>query len=251
MKKFLTICAIVGTVSFNANAQNWGGLFKFLTGGNQSETTTTTTATTETVTSTASDVLGGVLGAKAGNGTTSANEAGTALANDGIVSGILGSLLNTFTTVNQNMLLGTWHFKGSAFVFESENVLASFGSDALAAQVEAKVDRYLAKLNVKEGACDITFNEDNTCVFVAGKRSLNGTYEYDAETKELTFQFGLMSTTAYLLYDASTINIVYQSDGLLRILKAIGSRSNNGTLALLDTLLEQYNGLRIGMAFQK
>ena len=76
MKKFLTICAIVGTVSFNANAQNWGGLFKFLTGGNQSETTTTTTATTETVTSTASDVLGGVLGAKAGNGTTSANEAG-------------------------------------------------------------------------------------------------------------------------------------------------------------------------------
>jgi NADP-reducing hydrogenase subunit HndC len=32
-------------------------------------------------------------------------------------------------------------------------------------------------------------------------------------------------------------------------LKAIGSMSSNSTLALLNTLLDQYNGLRIGMAF--
>ena len=79
---------------------------------------------------------------------------------------------------------------------------------------------------------------------------MNGTYEYNTETKELTLNFGaLIKTTAYLVYDAGTINIVYQSDGLLRILKAIGSMSSNSTLALLNTLLDQYNGLRIGMAF--
>ena len=274
MKKFLTVCAIAGAVSLNADAQSLGGLLKSLTGGNKSETTTSTaTATNESATNDATGVLGGVLGtlasgaeddnnigtnalsgllgALAGSGTTSANEEGTALTNNGIVSGILGSVLNAFTTVNQNTLIGTWGFKGSAFVFESENALANLSSVALAAQVEAKVDQYLAKLNIKEDACNITFNEDNTCIFVAGNRTLNGTYELNAETKELSFKFGLISTTAYLVYDAGTINIVYQSDGLLRILKAIGSMKSSGTLALLSTLLDQYDGLRIGMAFQK
>ena len=282
MKKFLTVCAIAGAVSLNADAQSLGGLLKSLTGGAKTETTTSTTTNTATeesatneatgvvggvlgalagsasgttaddnVTVTGTNALSGLLGALAGSGTTSANDEGTALTNNGIVSGILGSVLNAFTTVNQSTLIGTWNFKGSAFVFESENALANLGSDALAAQVEAKVDQYLAKLNVKEGACDITFNEDNTCVFMAGKRSLNGTYEFNAETKELALKFGLISTNAYLVYDAGTINIVYQSDGLLRILKAIGSMNSSGTLALLNTLLDQYNGLRIGMAFQK
>ena len=250
MKKFFTVCALAGAISLNANAQNWGGLLKSLTGGDKTETTTETT-TTDNAASAATDLLGGLLGTLANTG-TSANDEGTALTTDGVVSGLLGAVLNAFTTVNQQTLIGTWNFKGSAFVFESEKALANLGSSAIASQVEAKVDGYLAKLNIKEGACTITFNEDNTCIFVAGKRSLNGTYEFNAETKELKLSFGvLLSTTAYLVYDAGTINIVYQSDGLLRILKAIGSMNSNGTLALLNTLLDQYDGLRIGMAFTK
>lgn len=279
MKKFFTVCILAGAVSFGANAQGLSGLFKSLTGGNKTETTTTTETTTSTqetgtnvlgnvlgtlagsttgTTATtddntvASGLLGGLLGTLAGNGTTSANDDGTALTNDGVVSGLLGSILNAFTTVNQQTIIGTWNFKGSAFVFESENALANLGSDAIASQVEAKVDQYLAKLKIEEGSCAITFNEDSTCVFTAGKKTLNGTYEFNAETKELKLTYaGLLSTTAYLVYDAGTINIVYQSDGLLRILKAIGSMSTNSTLSLLNTLLDQYDGLRIGMAFTK
>ena len=248
MKKLLTVCALAGSLSLNANAQSLGGLLKSLTGGSTAETTTESVEATE---NSATDLLGGLLGALSGNGATSANGEGTALSNDGVVSGLLNSVLNAFVTVDQKTLIGTWNFKGSAFVFESENALANLSSSAIAEQVESRVDKYLAKLNVKEGACDITFNEDGTCVFVAGKRSLNGSYEFNAETKELFLKFGLVSTTAYLVYDAGTINIVYQSDGLLRILKAIGSMNSTGTLALLNTLLEQYDGLRIGMAFEK
>lgn len=268
MKKFFTVCILVGAVSFGANAQGLSGLFKSLAGGSKTETTTETTTAQDTDAlnnvlgtlagsttddnTTASGLLGSLLGTLAGNGTTSANDDGTALTNDGVVSGLLGSILNAFTNVNKQTIIGTWNFKGSAFVFESENALANLGSDAIASQVEAKVDQYLAKLKIKEGSCSITFNEDNTCVFTAGKKELNGTYEFNADSKELKLTYaGVLSTTAYLVYDASTINIVYQSDGLLRILKAIGSMSTNSTLALLNTLLGQYDGLRIGMAFTK
>lgn len=195
-------------------------------------------------------LLGGLLSSLAGNAAT-ANDDGTALSTGGVVSGLLGSVLNAFTTVDKNTIVGTWNFKGSAFVFESENALASLGSDAIATQVEAKVDQYLAKFNIKEGMCSITFNEDGSYVFTAGERYINGTYELNTETKELKMTFGMFATTAYLVYDAGTINLVYQSDGLLRILKAVGSMSSNATFALLNTLLEQYDGLRIGMAFAK
>ena len=253
MKKLVTVCILAGAMATNANAQSLGGLLKSLTGGSKSETTETTETTTPANdNTTATDILGGLLGTLANSGSTSANDDGTALTNNGIVSGLLGSVLNAFTTVNEQTIIGTWNFKGSAFVFESEKALASLGSNTIASQVEAKVDQYLGKLNIKPGMCTITFNEDKTCVFTTGKRTLNGTYEFDPETKKLKLSYvGLLSTTAYLVYDAGTINIVYQSDGLLRILKAIGSMNQNGTLALLNTLLDQYDGLRIGMAFTK
>ena len=249
MKKLLTVYLLAGAMATNANAQSLGGLLKSLTGSAKSETTETTTPATDN--SATTDILGSLLGTLANSG-TSANDDGTALTDNGIVSGLLGSVLNAFTTVNQETIIGTWNFKGSAFVFESEKALASLGSNTIASQVEAKVDQYLGKLNIKPGMCTITFHEDNTCVFTTGKRTLNGTYEFDPETKQLKLSYvGLLSTTAYLVYDAGTINIVYQSDGLLRILKAIGSMNSSGTLALLNTLLDQYDGLRIGMAFTK
>lgn len=207
------------------------------------------TRTEEASTNTA--LLGSLLGALAGNGATESNSDGTALTTGGVVSGLLGSILNAFTSVDENSIVGTWNFKGSAFVFESENALASLGSDAVASQVETKVDQYLAKYGIKEGACSITFNEDNTYLFLAGERYVEGSYELNAETKELTMTLGMFKTTANLVYDAGTINLVYQSDGLLNMVKAIGAKGTKGTFALLSKLLNQYDGMRIGMAFAK
>lgn len=205
----------------------------------------------ETNDNTNAALLGSLLSSLAGNDMTAANNDGTALTTGGVVSGLLGSILNTFTTVNEKTIVGTWYFKGSAFVFESENALASLGSDVVATQLEAKVDQYLAKYNIKEGMSSITFNEDETFMFVMGDRYVEGNYELNTNTKELTMTFGMFKTIANLVYDAGMINLVYQSDGLLRMLKSVGAKGNNSTLALLTTLLNQYDGLRIGMAFAK
>ena len=197
------------------------------------------------------NLLGSLLGALAGSNAEEGNIDGTALTTDGIVSGLLGSILDAFATVDENSIVGTWNFKGSAFVFESENALANLGSDAIATQVESKVDQYLAKHNIKEGACSITFEEDGNFVLVAGERYVEGTYVLNAETKELVMTFGMFKTTALLIYDAGTINLVYQSDGLLKMMKAIGAKGGSSALSLLGKLLDQYDGMRIGMAFAK
>lgn len=250
MKKLLVACALVGMMSSCGNVLTLNNAYT-APAGTSTVAPATQTATVETSDNASATLLGSLLGSLAGNGSASANNDGTALTTGGVVSGLLGSILNAFTTVDKNTIVGTWNFKGSAFVFESENALASLGSDAVASQLEAKVDQYLAKFNIKQDMCSIIFNEDGTFVFTMGERYLNGNYELNVETKELTMTFGMFKTIANLVYDAGTINIVYQSDGLLRILKAIGAKNSTGTLALLNTLLDQYDGLRIGMAFAK
>ena len=80
---------------------------------------------------------------------------------------------------------------------------------------------------------------------------LNGTYVYDAANKELALQFGLIKTKSFVVYDSGNINIVFQSDGVLKILKAVCAASSKSTLSMLGTLLNNYDGLRIGMSFTK
>ena len=249
MKKLLVAGVFAGLLS------SCGSVLTLNTScGQAADEVVATEATQETAVvaeSADADLLGSLLGALAGNGATESNSDGTALTTGGVVSGLLGSILEAFTTVDDNSIVGTWDFKGSAFVFESENVVASLGSDVVATQVEAKVDQYLAKYGIKEGACSITFNEDGTYMFVAGERYVEGEYELNEKTKELTMTFGMFKTTAILVYDAGTINLVYQSDALLNMVKAIGAKGTNATFALLSKLLEQYDGMRVGMAFAK
>ena len=244
MKKVFTACAIAGMLSSC-------GSVLMLNEAYTSPAATAQATAVETSDNTNAALLGSLLGSLAGNGTTAANNEGTALTTGGVVSGLLGSILNSFTTVDENTIVGTWYFKGSAFVFESENALASLGSDVVATQLEAKVDQYLAKYNIKEGMSSLTFNGDGTFTFIMGDRYVEGNYDLNTNTKELTMTFGMLKTVAYLVYDSGMINLVYQSDSLLRMLKAIGAKGNNTTLALLTTLLNQYDGLRIGMAFAK
>ncbi|MBR3021508.1 MAG: DUF4923 family protein [Bacteroidaceae bacterium] len=264
MKKFLSISlTLLLLTSCSTSAQGLGGVLNSILGGSgtateQTTATTTTTTTEQPTTASAntpsvgdvSGILSGVLGALGGASGQTTDD-GKAVSNDGVVSGILNSILGAFTTVKENNLYGTWNFKGSAFVFESDNVLATLGSDAMAKQVAAKVDSYLAKVGVKEGACSITFNEDGTCTFNVGARGISGTYVYDASAKTIAFTFGLIKTTAYTVYEQNTLNIVFQSNALLKILKAVCAASSNSTLKLLNTLLTQYNGLRVGMGFEK
>ena len=240
MRKILAACAVAGMLS------SCGSVLML------NDAYTSPVAATQTVaTGTSDSMLGSLLTSLAGNGATAANNDGTALSTDGIVSGLLGSVLNAFTAVDANTIVGTWNFKGSAFVFESGNALASLGSDVVATQLEAKVDQYLAKCNIKQGMSSITFKEDGTYVFVMGERYVEGDYKLNADTKELTMTFGMFKTVAYVVYDAGMINLVYQSDALLRMLKSVGASGNSSTLSLLTTLLNQYDGLRIGMAFAK
>jgi hypothetical protein len=244
MKKLLLIAALmIGSMSV-ANAQSFKDLLKNaatqaatqaisqgLGNSSSSSTTTTTTTTTENTSSTTASTLGN------------------------LASSLLGKVLGT--SVNQESIVGTWTYSQPAVQFTSEDLLSQAGGAAAASVVEGKLAEGLSKIGVKAGAMSYTFNEDKTFVMTIGKRSVKGTYELNAETKEITFHFGqgklssLAKLTMTLTKTGDNIDLVSKADKLLKLVQTTISSSSNSTLSTIGKLTEGFDGMMIGFSFTK
>ena len=194
-------------------------------------------------------LLQGAMGALIGgnnNGTTQvAAQAGTA---------VLGGLLNQLLaggSVSQQNLVGTWSYTGPSTVFESENFLAQAGGAIAATQVESKLDEQLTKLGFKKGSTTFTFKADNTFSATLGGKRIEGTYQYDPQTKAIRLSAvgGLLNFNATVVSQAGGIALLFEADKLLSLLNTTTSilGKSSSQLGLVSNLLGNFNGLRLGL----
>lgn len=210
--------------------------------GTQKKDTTTTVAPSSPLTSTLGSVLSGTV-----SSATSSQSAGD------LVSNVLGTLLGQSSALLQANLTGTWNYKGAACVLESDNALTNIGGTLVTSKLETKMDEYLSKIGIKSGACSFTFNTDNTCTFTVAKRTISGVYALDAENKTIQFTFAnVLSMTAYVAYTGSSLQLVFNVDKLMSLIKKVSSSlSANATISTINTLLSAYDGMMIGVKLEK
>ncbi|MBR5529885.1 MAG: DUF4923 family protein [Bacteroidaceae bacterium] len=179
--------------------------------------------------------------------------ASAASSTGGLLTSLLGTLLNSSTTLSQNSLVGTWNYTAPDCVFESENFLAQAGGEIAASQVESKLATYLGKVGIKAGSCSYTFNNDGTYSAKLGKYTLSGNYTLDTANKTITMTYlnGMATTQPKVVVNGNSISLLYDADKLMTILNKVSSASSNSTLNTLSSLLSNYNGLLIGMQLQK
>lgn len=173
----------------------------------------------------------------------------------GTIANVLGSLLGQSTTLSKSTIKGTWSYDGASCVLESDATLAQIGGTVVTSKIEDKIDTYLAKVGVKDGSCSFTFMENDSCIFSVGSRNIKGTYTLDAENKKIQFIFlqGRMTSTAYVSYSASTLNLVFNADRLLTLVKNVTPVASkySTTLSTVSTLIENYKGMMLGMKLKK
>ena len=89
---------------------------------------------------------------------------------------------------------------------------------------------------------------------VKGK-TVQGTYEFDAEAKTVTIRTGKLGvrTTAHIVTLGDNMSFVFDADKLLSVVKTItGTASKFSTqAAAINTLANQFNGLMIGFELKK
>ena len=237
MKRIFILVAVCAfTVNASAQWDVLGSLFQKVT-GSTAETTTTD------LKSTATDAL----------------------------KNVLGDLIGSSMSVSESTIKGVWNYQGISCVLESENALANIGGSAAAGTIEKKLDGYLAKVGVAPGACTFAFLDGDSCAFTVKGHTINGTYTLDSKNKTVALNFyGYVSMTAHVSYNLSTLELVFDADKLLSLIKKTTSlvSSNSGavssllgnasssatsaaTLQTVSGLLENYTGMMLGMKLSK
>ena len=149
-------------------------------------------------------------------------------------------------------LVGTWSYQGSAVEFESENLLMKAGGVAAATMAESNLNEQLTKVGITTGQMNFTFKADSTFTSIVGKRTMSGTYSYNAGTKEVELKYlKLINLHAKVNYTTDSIDLLFKSDKLLKLLAFIGSKSSSTALKTVSSLADKYDGMMLGFQLKK
>lgn len=184
---------------------------------------------------------------------------GTGKAQDwkSIISGVAKAVTEG-KTGTATSIEGTWKYVGSDCKFTSDNLLAKAGGEVTSKKVEEKMTDILAKLGFTEG-CTYTFNADSTYTSTVKGRTTQGTYTYNAETKELQLKTRLgIKFNAVVSQNVLTpkkMSLLFKADKVMSLIQTIGgaleSKSSNSALSTANSLLNEYDGLQLGFALEK
>lgn len=173
-----------------------------------------------------------------------------------ILSGVANAVVNK-ATGESNSIVGTWDYDGPACEFESDNLLAKAGGQLASNTVEEKMSGVFEKLGFKEGS-SYTFNADSTYSATIGSRTVNGTYSYNADAKELTLKTRLGLKVTVIVSKGligNTMSLLFKADKLMSLAQtitgAVAGSSSNAAVSTANSLLSQYDGLQLGISLKK
>ena len=157
--------------------------------------------------------------------------------------------VNAVTGKSTADMTGTWSYTGSAIEFESDNLLQKA---VAATAAEKKLDEQLAKVGIKAGQMSFTFNADSTFSAKVGQKSMKGSYSYDASTQKVNLKFAkLIGMNAKVNATSTTMDLLFESDKLLKLITFLSSKSSNSTLKSIGSLANSYDGMMLGFSLQK
>ena len=184
---------------------------------------------------------------------------GTASAQSGLLTALKGAATNLIDQVTDGkatelMLPGTWDYSSPAVKVVSDNALADAAANAAMITIETRLQKAYNYVGIKPGSCTYTFNSDNTFTAVLGKRTLSGTYTYDASTHAIELKyssklFNLGTTKGYAYLEGNTLDLVFDCTGLVNFLTKLGAKTS--LLKGVTSLLGNYDQVMVGYNFSK
>lgn len=160
--------------------------------------------------------------------------------------------VNAVTGKNTADMTGTWSFTGSAIEFESDNLLQKAGGAVAATAAEKKLDEQLAKVGIKAGQMTFTFNADSTFSAKLGQKNMKGSYSYNTSTHKVNLKFAkLIGMNAKMNCTSGNMDLLFESDKLLKLITFLSSKSSNATLKSIGSLANSYDGMMLGFSLEK
>lgn len=168
-----------------------------------------------------------------------------------ILTGVAKEVVGDKTTTASS-IIGTWNYIAPECQFESESLLSKAGGEVAAKKVEDQMQTVYDKIGLS--GCQFTFNEDGTYSYLLKGRTVSGNYTFDDAEKTISMSVKLgIKLTAHVVTAGNNMSLVFNTDKLMSALQTItGAVSKvNDTAATVNSLLSNYDGMRIGFEMEK
>lgn len=158
--------------------------------------------------------------------------------------------------VTTSSIAGTWSYSSPAVELDSDNALTSAAGALATSQLESKMSEYCTKAGIKAGTFSFTFGSDSSFSCTVVGKTVSGTYTIDSSAGTVTLKFSassynLASMTAYTTLSGSTLSLLFQADKLLDFISKVASVSDDSTLQTVQSLVSNYDGLKLGFELTK
>ena len=173
----------------------------------------------------------------------------TASSSSSLLSSI-SSIFSSSNTATTKKIVGTWEYKEPAIVFESESVLSSATSKIAANKIESSLQTQLEKYGITEGSLSLTFSSDGSFKATTSSKTVSGTWEISDSQLTISTS-GSKSVSVDTQISSGTLQLVTDADGLLSLTKSITSSSSNSTMSTISSLMDNIDGMQIGLSFEK
>lgn len=190
--------------------------------------------------------LGNILGNLAGS--RNKTETTSLSSTSGLLSG-LTSIFSKDKQATKDNIVGTWEYSEPAIVFESDNLLTKAGASLASDKIETKLQEQLSKSGIESGAFSVTFNEDGTFSETFNSRTIRG--KWKVEDSKLNLVFGNKSIPVNTQLTGNKLMFVTDATKLLDLVKTIASKSSNGSLQTVTSLMQSVDGLQAGLTLVK
>ena len=164
-----------------------------------------------------------------------------------VAKNVIGDKLTT-----SQSLIGTWNYVSPDCSLKADQLLAKSGGEAIAGKVEEELDSVFKKWG--RDACSYTFNADSTYTFTMKKRTTQGTYSFNPETKTITMTSRLgVTQTAQVAVTGTSMSLLFNADKLMSVLTALTRMASKVSAAgaTVEGLISNYDGLLLGFKLEK
>ena len=155
-------------------------------------------------------------------------------------------------------VMGTWQYIKPDVKLESDDLLSKAGGELAVQKGEQQLKEILTKIGIDERTVFI-FNSDSTYAMRTDKRTMEGTYSLNKETREIIMTSRLNLKFAAVVdqnvLKPNNMSIRFKADKLMGLVKyvtgALAQKSTSKKIALVNTLLSKYDGLTLGFELRK
>ena len=160
-------------------------------------------------------------------------------------------------SLSQKDLIGTWTFEWTAVRLETDDILKKAAGEIAASKAEEKLDEYCRKYGLTAKVGTFTFKEDGTFESTNGKTTQKGTYTLKGD--KLTLKYGngkhiknIGSLTATVKRESSgEISLLWDASRMIDVFTSLTAKTSNASLQSISTLLQGYDGLKVGIRLKK